>query len=358
MHRAAAGGERLVQEPLHDHPERVPRRRGRDGLHGVDPAPGLGRGAGEVGLHGVAGDGEPDPDPEGLWGRVVGNAVVLHGVLGLVAAVGDPVDPGPEQAVGVLQQPGHGGPELVGAPPLRQLLQATTPRDQRGELRVQIALPLGGRPDIGQQHPPHVVDPMAAGHEPDRRDPEPLLVDLGGQRHGAGGHPAHVGVVRPGGHVGQGYGIAGAVVVTADVHGRDQRDVREVGAAVERVVQRRHVAGRERAELVEGGPDAHGHGAEVHRHVVAHGHGLAGGVEEGARVVPALLDVRRVGRASQRRAHLLRQRRQQMAVDLEADGVAERFGYLHHGTGPLHSAAGTILSVQCTVRWANDNFDS
>ena len=52
------------------------------------------------------------------------------------------------------------------------------------------------------------------------------------------------------------------------------------------------------------GRDRHGHGAEVHGHVVAHGDDALLGVEEGAGVVAALLDVGRDGGAAQGGAHL------------------------------------------------------
>ena len=69
-------------------------------------------------------------------------------------------------------------------------------------------------------------------------------------------------------------------------------DVREVRAAAEGIVETRDVARSQSAELLEGCPYAHGHRAEVDRHVVAQGNRGAVGREESARIVPPFLDIR------------------------------------------------------------------
>src|SRR5690606_7219817 len=63
------------------------------------------------------------------------------------------------------------------------------------------------------------------------------------------------------------------------------------------------------------------HRAEVDRHVIALCDRPARGVEERARVVASLRDIRRVRRPPERSAHLLRQRGEEMSVDLEPDRV-------------------------------------
>ena len=77
----------------------------------------------------------------------------------------------------------------------------------------------------------------------------------------------------------------------------------------------------ERAELREGGLHAHRHRAQVYRHVVADRDRGPRGVEERARVVLTLLDVRRERRAFQSGAHFFRQRSEEMSKDLECDCV-------------------------------------
>ena len=94
-----------------------------------------------------------------------------------------------------------------------------------------------------------------------------------------------------------------------------------MGATAERVVDHRHIAGRQGAEGFQRRADAHGHGAEVDRHVVAQRHGHAVGVEERTGVIPALLDVRRIGRPAQRGTHLLRKRGEEVSEHLQGDGI-------------------------------------
>jgi hypothetical protein len=62
----------------------------------------------------------------------------------------------------------------------------------------------------------------------------------------------------------------------------------------------------------------------VDGHVIALRDDAATRVEDGARVVAPLLDVRREGRAPQRDAHLLRDRRVERPVDFERHGIETR----------------------------------
>jgi hypothetical protein len=87
-------------------------------------------------------------------------------------------------------------------------------------------------------------------------------------------------------------------------------------AARERVVEDDHVAGAD-FRLAQGRRDRHRHAAQMDGHVVALRDDLPRGVEDGARVVAPLLDVRREGRAPERDAHLLRDRSVERAVDLQ-----------------------------------------
>ena len=90
-------------------------------------------------------------------------------------------------------------------------------------------------------------------------------------------------------------------------HGRDERDVVEVRAAGERVVEHDLVAGprcrRRHASIAA--RDRRRHRAEVHGDVLGLHEQLAGGGEQRGRAVGALLDVRAVRGAPQHRAHLV-----------------------------------------------------
>ncbi len=108
----------------------------------------------------------------------------------------------------------------------------------------------------------------------------------------------------------------------ADAGSRHQRDVREVRAAGERVVEDEDVVG---SGIV--GADCRdriGHRAEVDRDVLGLRDHAAAPVEDGGRAVAPLLDVRGERRADQNRAHLVRNRAQRRADQLEL-----KFHYFH-----------------------------
>ena len=102
--------------------------------------------------------------------------------------------------------------------------------------------------------------------------------------------------------------------------GRYQRDIGEMGAAGKGVVQQHRIPRREGGESES---SLHGgrHTAEVYGNVCGLGDHPPGGVKDGARVVAALLDIRRKGGASQRRSHLFGHRAEEMPKDLQADGI-------------------------------------
>ena len=108
----------------------------------------------------------------------------------------------------------------------------------------------------------------------------------------------------------------------ADLGRRDQRDVGEVRSARVGVVEDPHVAGLWRP-LQHGGNRVR-HRAEVHGNVLGLRDHPSALVEDRRRAVAALLDVRRERRAHERSAHLLRDRPQERADDLQLD--------VHHGS--------------------------
>ena len=104
---------------------------------------------------------------------------------------------------------------------------------------------------------------FAALDELDGRQDEAFLKDLAGEGHGAGAHAADVGVVGSVGDEEGGFGVG-----WLEEDGGDERDVGQVGAAAEGVVEDDGVAGLH-ADVLDGGADGEGHCAEVDREVVA-----------------------------------------------------------------------------------------
>ena len=198
--------------------------------------------------------------------------------------------------------------------------------DQRGEssladpvgrhLRHQIADTLGGCAHVGEDDAQQIGLGLAVPDEPHGRETQPFLVDLCAQRHGAGRSPADIAVMRAVGEV-EGRAITAA---GRDVQRRHQSEVGKVGASPERVVQQGHLARRER-QVGQGRPHRGGHRSEVDRHVIPLRDQAPPGIEQRAGEIATLLDVRRVGAPLQRRPHLLRDRREQVPVDLQPDRV-------------------------------------
>ena len=106
-------------------------------------------------------------------------------------------------------------------------------------------------------------------------------------------------------------------------HWRHQRDIRQVRAATERIVEHGDIAGRE-LERIHRRPHRHGHGAEMHRHVVAHSDDLAACVEHRAGIIAPLFDVGRERGAAQRRAHFFGDGMKQILENFDLDGIAHQ----------------------------------
>ena len=153
--------------------------------------------------------------------------------------------------------------------------------------------------DIGHQHLQHVAPHLAAVVEAQRRDADALLPDLGRSR--------VVGAVRGAADV----ALVRAVdrpehrpVALEDRHERGK--VRQVVAAVIRVVQQEHVAGMDVvAEEVVHRLRSPWQRANVDRHVLRLGDQAAVDVADRRGEVAARIEDLRVGRAQHRLAHLL-----------------------------------------------------
>ena len=93
-----------------------------------------------------------------------------------------------------------------------------------------------------------------------------------------------------------------------------------MGSAAERVVQYRNVA-RFESEMIESSTYGHGHGAEVHGHVIAHGDDLLIRIEYGTGVVASFFNVRRKGGSPQCSPHLFGNRVVKVRENLDFDRI-------------------------------------
>ena len=113
--------------------------------------------------------------------------------------------------------------------------------------------------------------------------------------------------------------VAGELAV-GRVDRRHERDVGQVRPAEVGVVEDGDVA-RPEGQGAHHGGDRRRHRSEVDGQMGGLRREAPRGVEDGAGVVPALLDVRREGGAAQRRSHLLGDRGEQTLEDFERDGI-------------------------------------
>ena len=248
--------------------------------------------AGEVDFHGFAGDHDGGPDDQLAFPG-------LEHVGRLVAAVRELGDRGPDSPLRVGVQLVHRRRNRLAAPPLAELRQAPLGEPVRGQLRPQIAPPFLRVPHVGEQDGDHLV------REPDGRDDEPFLEEVGraGRQAGRLG-PAHVRVVRAGNG-------------ETELGPRDERHVGEVRSAGEGIVDDEDIA--ELGPTLAHRRDGLRHRAQVNRDVLGLRDHSAVGREERRRAVSPLLDVGGERGADEHGAHLLRDRPERTAENLELD---------------------------------------
>ena len=163
---------------------------------------------------------------------------------------------------------------------------------------------------------------LSGGHQPHRRQAQALLEELRGVAAiTAGRLAANVGVMRDGDHVPDDPAVA--------KHRLRRVDVRQMGAAGIRVVERVHVAGPQFvAEARQERPHGVRDRAEMQRQREPLGDQPSRRIAQRGRQVHRVLQVRRPRRAHQRHRHLIHQRRHR---------VTEQFA-LHRVDGPASGA--------------------
>ena len=209
---------------------------------------------------------------------------------------------GAHAALGVVHQRAPRRARSVAAPEPRAPSRrgARSPVALRAELRGRSARRSSGGAHVGEHAARSTsLRDHAGAHETHRRDAQALLVDLARERHRARRRAADVGVMRAArddevGRAAPGPRNTGETSVTSG------RCVPPANGSLSTTTSPR----RERAER-ERRLDRARHAAEVHRNVRRLRDQPARAVEDRARVVEPLLDVRRVRGAHERRAHLL-----------------------------------------------------
>jgi hypothetical protein len=126
-----------------------------------------------------------------------------------------------------------------------------------------------------------------------------------------------------------------------DKHRKHQRDIGKMRAPGVGIVQNHDIATLER-ERIHGRLDRHGHGAEMHRHVVAHGNDPALRIKDCAGVIAALDDIGRDRSAAQRGSHLFGNRMHGALKNRQSDRIGNSGRYRHQCTSMIRlSSAST-----------------
>ena len=95
--------------------------------------------------------------------------------------------------------------------------------------------------------------------------------------------PPHIRMVGPVGHIERG-------CVAIEKHRRHQGDIRQVGAAFERIIEHHHIAGGE-IHGVQRRCHGKGHGPQMHGDMGGLGHHLSFSIEHRAGEIPSFLDI-------------------------------------------------------------------
>ncbi len=130
-----------------------------------------------------------------------------------------------------------------------------------------------------------VID-LAPAHNADGRNANAFLEYFSPRAHGAGKRAPDICVM------GARSNIKHGVRQFVDEHRQHQRDIGKMRTPGVWIIQDNHIAAPQRQSLHRRF-DRHRHGAEVHRHMIAHGNHPSVRIKNRAGVIPALNDVGR-----------------------------------------------------------------
>jgi hypothetical protein len=237
-------------------------------------------------------------------------------VRAFVAAVGQSKERGPHDTLRVREELLHRSDDQLSPSPLAELGQALLGEPVGSDLRAEVATPLLGIAHLRDELREHLLV------EPGGRDDDALLRERArARRHAAGLAAADVGVVSArDGEAGLGAG--------------DERDVGEVRSARVRVVEDEDVLGP--GVVLQNGRDCVRHRSEMDGNVLGLRDHPAAFVEERGRAVAPFLDVRGERGADERGAHLLRDRPESAAENLELNVHARVSLHVEPSLTPTH----------------------
>ena len=241
------------------------------------------------------------------------DAVAVEDIGELRLAIGQRAQRGAHHGFRVVLHLLHDVEQRVGAVFRRQRLQPRRGTPVRRHLRAQIAEPLGGGADIGEDDRLDGGIRLAVAIQADRRQAQALAVDLGHRAVAAGRGAADVGPVRA--HAAE---AEQAAFVEC---GRDDVHVGQMRAALIRIVVDEHVAGRDIGKRLHDRAHRIGHRAEMDRQVGALRDHVAADVEDAAGVVAGHLQQRRIRGLRQDDLHLLGRAGERVLHHLEAGRV-------------------------------------
>ena len=243
------------------------------------------------------------------------DAVIVDPVLEAPLAVGELLERGPRQPLGIVDRLLHERLGALGAVARHQLGELLVGDVAGRELRAQVAEQLHRQAHVLLDDGHEGLVDLAGVVELHGRDAQPLGIDLGGVGGVRAGHPAaDVAVVADG---------AGERQPLARVEQRlHDEDVGQVHAAVEGIVHDEDVARRD--VVLEAAHDRghrRRHRAQMARQRQALRGELAVGVGKAGRVVHVVLQHARVGGPEDRERHLVGDREDRVLEELEGDRV-------------------------------------
>ena len=206
-------------------------------------------------------------------------------------------------------------------------------------LRREIAFALFGSANVIENVPEDRLVGFAVADQFGRRNANAFLVNRAAQSHRSRIDSPYVSMVCSRRNVEERFLLAG------NKDGLHHGDVRQMRSACKWIVEYGNVSRFER-QSVHRSPHRHRHGAKMDRHVVAHGDGLPGEIENRAGVVAPFFDVRRKGRAPQDRTHLLGNRAGRALENREFDWIEGGHRIVVCGAG----AASTSLRTSQPVK--------